>query len=315
MRSIQNSPIHSSINIGQFSGTRNAFTLIELLVVVTVIGLLVALLTPTVGHVLTLARGSKSLAQLRQLSLGVTMYALGQKGFLPAGAYPSPPTPRIRWIDAIWPYMEVREMYISPQLTTGDLARMVIPFAHDPTLKFGGYGYNYQYLGNGRHTATLQAPYNVPFHARTGAMLPAPSRTVLMSDTDGTKAEQTNNSSGQTMESPWSSNGVYVIDPPLGSRTLGSLGSRKAQGGPTASNYGYQGGADGVLKGENGALSSRVGDPTCRATPSPRNLGKVNAGFLDGHTEPMDPAALDDFDGDGNVDNGWWNGLGRVNVR
>jgi hypothetical protein len=24
---------------------------------------------------------------------------------------------------------------------------------------------------------------------------------------------------------------------------------------------------------------------------------------------------LDDFDGDGNVDNGWWNGLGRVDVR
>jgi hypothetical protein len=70
-----------------------------------------------------------------------------------------------------------------------------------------------------------------------------------------------------------------------------------------------------VLKGEAGATRSSPGDPLCRATPSPRSRGKINAVFLDSHAEAMDPGALDDFDGDGNVDNGWWNGLGRVDVR
>ena len=296
--------------------SRRAFTLAELLIVIAVIVLLLALSIPAAGHVLTLARGAKSVSQLRQLAAGMSLYAADQKGFLPAGAYPAPPTPRIRWADAIWPYMGVVEMYLSPQLNTGDLSRMLTPFAHDPTRSFGGYGYNYQYLGNGRHAAAWAAPYNTPFHARIGSMLRAPASTLLLSDTDGTKAEQIDNASGQTMDSPWSSNGVYIIDPPLASRSLGSLGSRRTEGGPTsARNYGYQGGGDGVLKGEAGATRSSPGDPLCRATPSPRCRGKVNAVFLDSHAEAMDPGALDDFDGDGNVDNGWWNGLGRVDVR
>jgi hypothetical protein len=41
----------------------------------------------------------------------------------------------------------------------------------------------------------------------------------------------------------------------------------------------------------------------------------VNAVFCDGHTETLPLAELDDSDGDGNVDNGLWNGQGRANVR
>lgn len=298
------------------ASSRFAFTLVELLVVIAVISLLIALIVPATRHALALARGSKSLSHLRQLAAGMSLYAAEQKGFLPAGAYPAPPTPRIRWADAIWPYMGMVEMYLSPQLNTGDLSRMLTPFAHDATRTFGGYGYNYQYLGNGRHVTSWTAPYNAPFHAKIGSMLRAPASTVLLGDTDGTKAEQIDNASGQTMASPWSSNGVYIIDPPLASRAYGSLGSRRAEGGPTAArNYGYQGGGDGVLKGEGGAQRSSPGDPLCRATPSPRSLGRVNVVFLDSHAEAMEPGSLDDFDGDGNADNGWWNGLGRADVR
>jgi len=130
--------------------------------------------------------------------MGISLYTLDQKGYLPAGAYPSPPTPRIRWADAIWPYMTMREMYLSPQLNGSDLARMVTPFAHDTTMTFGGYGYNYQYLGNGRHVATWSSPYNVPFHARISS-IQSPSNTIMLCDTEGTKAEQSNNTSGRTM--------------------------------------------------------------------------------------------------------------------
>jgi prepilin-type N-terminal cleavage/methylation domain-containing protein/prepilin-type processing-associated H-X9-DG protein len=293
-----------------------AFTLVELLAVIAVIGLLVALLIPATRQALALARGGKSLSNLRQLAMGVELYATDNRGFLPAGAYPSPPTPRIRWTDAIWPYLSMREMYLSPQLTGDEMARMLTPFAHDPNMTCGGYGYNYHYLGNGRQVTTWSAPFNAPFHARIGSMIAAPASTLAIADTNGAKAEQIDNASGQTMDSPWTKNGVYVIDPPLASRDLGSRGARRADGGPSGSrNYGYQGGGDGVLKGEGGAARSTPGDPVCRATPAARNLGKVNAVWFDGHAETSTQAALDDSDGDGSVDNGFWNGLGRADRR
>lgn len=284
--------------------------------VIVIVVLLAALLVPSARHVLTLARGGRSLSNLRQLSTGVQLYSTENRGYLPAGAYPAPPTPRIRWTDAIWPYLSTREVYLSPQLTGEDMKRMLTPFAHDPNMTCGGYGYNYQYLGNGRHVSTWSAPYDAPFHARIGSAIQAPASTLLIADSNGTKAEQIDNASGQTMESPWSKNGVYTIDPPLASKELGSRGARRADGGPSASrNYGYQGGADGVLRGEGGAARSVPGDPTCRATLAARNLGKVNAVWFDGHAEASTPLELDDFDGDGSVDNGFWNGLGRADRR
>lgn len=205
---------------------RRAFTLVELLTVIAIIGVLVALLVPTVRHALAPARGGKSLRNLRQLAMGVELYATDNKGFLPAGAYPAPPTPRVRWTDAIWPYMSMREMYLSPQLSGEEMQRMLTPFAHDPNMTCGGYGYNDQYLGNGRHVATWSEPYKVPFHARVGSAIQSPANMLLISDTEGAKAEQIDNAGGQTMASPWSKRGVYTIDPPLASKDLGSRGAR-----------------------------------------------------------------------------------------
>jgi len=193
---------------------------------------------------------------------------------------------------------------------------MLTPFAHDPSITFGGYGYNYQYLGNGRHNASWPEPSSTPFHARLGAMVSAPARTIAIADSNGTKAQQIDNAGGQTMDSPWSAHGVYALDPPLASRNLGSRGARRTSGGPTGSaNYGYQGGGDGVLMGEGGATIGRPGDPVCRATPAPRNMGKVSSAFLDGHVESLLPSELDDSNGDGSVDNGLWNGLGQADRR
>ena len=296
--------------------TDAGFTITELLVVIAILVALIAMLLPATRHAMTSFRTGRSLANLRQLGTAIPLYAADNRGFLPAGAYPAPPTPRIRWADAIWPYMSSREIFLSPQLTAEDMQRMLTPFAHNASLTFGGYGYNYQYLGNGRHTKGWSSPYDVPFHARLGSAIADASHTVAVGDSDGCKAEQIDNASGQSMQSPWSKNGVYTLDPPLASKDLGSKGARRADGPPSGSrNYGYQGGGDGTLVGEGGAARSTPGDPMCRATPSPRNLGKVAIVFCDGHAETMLPAELDDRDGDGNVDNGWWNGLGRTNVR
>ncbi|MCE9619050.1 MAG: DUF1559 domain-containing protein [Planctomycetes bacterium] len=295
---------------------RSAFTLVELLVMITILALLIAILVPSIGHAMMSFRGNRSMNNLRQLGMGIQLYIADNKGHYPAGAYPAPPTPRIRWSDALWPYMSIQEVYLSPLLTDDDRQRMLTPFAHNLDMTWGGYGFNYHYLGNGRHNAAWTEPYNQPFHARTGSMIGAPSRTICIGDTNGTKAEGIDNSGGQTMESPWTKNGVYALDPPLASKDFGSKGCRRVNGGPTgSSNYGYQGGGDGVMKGENGATASTPGDPICRATPAPRNSGKINIVFCDGHTEALDSTELDDFNQDGQVDNGFWNGLGRSDAR
>ena len=48
-----------------------------------------------------------------------------------------------------------------------------------------------------------------------------------------------------------------------------------------------------------------------RSVPGLRNLSRANMAFTDGHVEAMSLEAIDDSDGNGQVDNGNWNGLGR----
>lgn len=166
------------------------------------------------------------------------------------------------------------------------------PFAHTApggvetpgvTRYFGGYGYNYQYLGNTRVPGDL-----APFHA-TDASIAAPANTVVLGDTKGARK------GSPALPYGADGSGVYVIDPPLGSRDLGSGGSRKSSATPGAGNAYYEGGED--------------GSDAHRATPSSRNQGRVNVLLVDGHAESMTPLTLDGGSAaTGGVNNAWWNG-------
>src|SRR5687767_5000854 len=90
--------------------------------------------------------------------------------------------------------MRNTEVYLSPQLDESERQRMNKPFAHtcDPnanpgilptTIFWGGYGYNWQYLGNGRKTATAPAEY----FAKAGAQIRATSKTIAVADTKGSR--------------------------------------------------------------------------------------------------------------------------------
>ncbi len=48
--------------------------------------------------------------------------------------------------------------------------------------------------------------------------------------------------------------------------------------------------------------------PNCRALPAPRHLGRITVVFCDGNAKPMQLSRVDDFNGDGVPDNGFWNG-------
>ncbi len=280
---------------------RKGFTLIELLVVIAIIAILAGMLLPALGRAKIAAKSISSLNNLRQLGLGLQLYAVDQEGFYPKHSSLKSETtalgkPRTRWADYIYPYMQNEKVYSSPNLSQQDREFMTKPFAHalleGRESFFGGYGYNYQYLGNARRPAEEIRP----FHAKDTS-IQAPSNTLAIGDTKGARKGNPENPYG------FGGSGVYVLDPPLGSFALGSRGSRKTAGGPGSGNAYYEGGND--------------GSDAHRSTPSARNGGKVNLTFVDGHSEAKTPEEIDGLraDGSGVPNNALWNGVFDANRR
>jgi prepilin-type N-terminal cleavage/methylation domain-containing protein len=280
---------------------RKGFTLIELLVVIAIIAILAGMLLPALGRAKIAAKSISSLSNLRQLGLGLQLYAGDQEGYFPKHSSLKSETtalgkPRTRWADYIFPYMQNEKVYTSPNLTKQDREHMTKPFAHallqGRESFFGGYGYNYQYLGNSRQPSEQYRP----FHAKDTS-IQAPSNTLAIGDTKGARKGNPENPYG------FGGSGVYVLDPPLGSFALGSNGSRKTAGGPGSGNSYYEGGSD--------------GSDAHRSTPSARNGGKVILTFVDGHSEGKTPEEIDGLraDGTGTPNNALWNGVFDARLR
>jgi prepilin-type N-terminal cleavage/methylation domain-containing protein len=71
------------IDFSSSAKRRSAFTLIELLVVIAIIGLLAALLLPTLGRAKETARETTCKNNLHQVSLAAATYARDNRGRLP----------------------------------------------------------------------------------------------------------------------------------------------------------------------------------------------------------------------------------------
>lgn len=285
-------------------GGVTGFTLIELLVVISIIAILASMLLPALGKAKFQARTTASLNNLRQLGLGLHFYAMDQSDLLPGhSSLPAETTalgrPRTRWADSVFPYMQTPSVYLSPNLTPQERKLLVKAFAHtvDPgpveterSVYYGGYGYNYQYLGNNRQPEGIP-----PFHARLSS-LQAASETVALGDTKGARGGNPENPYGK------GGSGDYVLDPPLGSMELGSRGSRRSGTEPGSGNAYYEGGHD--------------GSDAHRATPAARNLGRVTLVFADGHAGTLLPDVLDGRTSTSpGGHNGLWNGLGDPSRR
>ena len=100
--------------------TKRAFTLVELLVVIAIIAVLAALLLPTLNKAKTKAWTTQCLAHLRQISLGMKMYADDANGryAMSAGTIGWNQTDPISgvqsWMQQIFPYITTTNIYRCP---------------------------------------------------------------------------------------------------------------------------------------------------------------------------------------------------------
>jgi prepilin-type N-terminal cleavage/methylation domain-containing protein len=87
-----------------FKRKNSAFTLIELLVVVAIIAILAGLLLPALASARTKGRQAKCISNMRQIGLGMAMYADDFNGRAPTTMHNSPST-NASWINLLKPYL------------------------------------------------------------------------------------------------------------------------------------------------------------------------------------------------------------------
>jgi hypothetical protein len=241
----------------------------------------IAVLT-TCGGLMALSQSdpaAPSATQMKDLHQAVMMYSVDYDDLLPMMSSPSTQSPRTRWPDALWPYLNRAEVFSSPLAPAEMRTRTFAHAEEDPTLpKWGGYGYNYQYLGNSR---SQEGNKNLPF-GRPYAEITEPGRTVLLAETQGVRFDD-----GKL------STGVYTVDPPLPS----------ARGAGNASGFYASGDACGT------------GPQGCRSAPAEWIPNRVVFVTISGEFPFKSRAKLDDLNLDGTLDNGWWNGTGNVSKR
>ncbi|WPJ96594.1 DUF1559 domain-containing protein [Coraliomargarita algicola] len=82
-----------------------AFTLIELLTVIAIVGILAAIIIPSVGKVREASQVAKCVTHLRQLALGATAYASDHNGNFVSLYSGGGDDPTLTWVDQIAPYV------------------------------------------------------------------------------------------------------------------------------------------------------------------------------------------------------------------
>ena len=191
---------------------------------VAIIALLLGILLPSLSKAREVARDSASLSNMRQVgAVAMANFLVEERGRfpwhsseIPSGSRPNGNKPR--WADYIYPMINNTKVFVNPHLSLEESV-LSKKFWHEtaeedalwagenPNASFtaktepadgwslwGGYGYNYQYLGNARSGFQFRRNQNTVTHN---------SVTVVIGDTNGQGSDPTD--------------GTYVLDPPDGS--------------------------------------------------------------------------------------------------
>jgi len=162
----------TSISNARPGTLRRGFTLIELLVVIAIIAILAAILFPVFAQARESARATSCASNMRQLSLGVFMYAQDYEEILPMAVnYAAATTaPDRMWMATVQPYLKNEKIFLCP---SAENARFAPDWAGRGYLPIG---YNartgYDPLGVEGATAPLAV-----------AQMDETSRTVLFAET------------------------------------------------------------------------------------------------------------------------------------
>ena len=92
---------------------KHAFTLIELLVVIAIIAILAAILFPVFAQAKVAAKKTQSLSNVKQVSVGILMYATDYDDSNVLGEYGSGDN-HVTWTSAVYPYIKNGRVYNNP---------------------------------------------------------------------------------------------------------------------------------------------------------------------------------------------------------
>ncbi len=279
---------------------RAAFTLIEMLAVVAVIIVLVGLLIPALSRARRASLSTVCTSRIRTLGQGLMIYANEYDDVLVPGRMPK--VDDENWRVDIEGGLKYRPTFLAMMGSQVGIAPFADPQPYKHSVdsegekggrqnytsktylcpevpdwtdeRNGAYGYNYQFLGNGRllDSTEIMSFKNWPVLLSS---VPAPGRTVAMGDSMGTAAAATRGSRAGYENNSRKVNAMgnegFNLDPPWVDPENGEI----AYNGEWEDGYG-----DTPTASVTGPREE--GEPA-RSAPDERHAGKANMLWLDGH--------------------------------
>lgn len=174
---------------------RLAFTLIELLTVIAIIGILAAIIIPTVGAVRQTAQTASCVSNMRQIAMAMNIYADDNKGLYPPSFNDAPADDKFIWPERLNDYLGLpsrqsgKSYHKNSKVWHCGSAQILDPTALNPNRH---YGLNRYFNGQGGEDNWKYRRENVP----------ALSRYILIGEI---------NNNGETVSPPNGPQGVTPV--------------------------------------------------------------------------------------------------------